>query len=66
MSDQIECSMCGREGGAYNGCETCHGRAQTQPRQYTLSDQRAGRVPVEDRLRDVNPRVVNVPGSESL
>jgi hypothetical protein len=47
----IECSICGRDGGPYDGCSRgCQGRARyAQSKQYTLSEIRSGRAPREDR-----------------
>lgn len=69
MSDfvpEVECSLCGREGGSFVGCGTCHGRAKDQPAAFTLSDHRARRAPREDRYGGdggLNPRSPNLPGS---
>lgn len=63
---EVECSMCGREGGSFVGCGTCHGRAKDQPAAYTLSDHRARRAPEEDRYGDdggLNPKSPNLPGA---
>jgi hypothetical protein len=51
MSDhrQIECSLCGRDGGSFAGCGLCHGGAENQDKGYTLSEHRAGRAPQENR-----------------
>lgn len=50
-SNEVECSLCGRdlEGPPPEGCETCHGNAQVQPRAYTLSQRNSGQGPKEDR-----------------
>jgi hypothetical protein len=45
----VECSLCGRNGNPPVGCEICHGNAQVQERAYTLSEERSGRAPVEER-----------------
>lgn len=55
MSDSvIECSLCGRNGGPYEGCpRRCDGRPEfVQKRAYTLSEERSGRVPVTKRYGD--------------
>ena len=51
MSDNNlqECSLCGLNGSPPPNCDMCHGGAPVQPRAYTLSDQRAGRAPQDDR-----------------
>lgn len=51
---EIECSLCGRNGGPYAECARgCGGRAEfVQKRQYTLSEERSGRAPVDDRYGD--------------
>jgi hypothetical protein len=48
---EIECSLCGRNGGPYEGCPRgCNGRADfIQSRANTLSEERSGRRPTEDR-----------------
>ena len=48
----VECSVCGRNGVPPVGCEICHGNAKTQERAYTLSEERTGRAPTEDRYGD--------------
>jgi hypothetical protein len=48
----VECSLCGRNGVPPVGCGVCHGRAQVQARAYTLSEERSGRAPVQDRYGD--------------
>jgi hypothetical protein len=58
---EIECSLCGLNGGPYEGCSRgCGGRAEfVQKRQYTLSEERSGRAPVTKRYGDggdVGPR----------
>ena len=50
--EEIECSLCGRDGGPFRGCEHCHGNAGVQPRAYSLSDIRAGRAALEIRNED--------------
>lgn len=47
----IECSLCGRNGGPYEGCpKGCDGRPEfIQSRAYTLSEERSGRAPVTPR-----------------
>lgn len=54
MSVEIECSLCGRNGGPYEGCPRgCNGRADfVQKRAYTLSEERSGRAPVTPRYGD--------------
>lgn len=51
---EIECSLCGRNGGPIEGCARgCNGNPRfIQPRQYTLSEVRTGRAPQEDRYGD--------------
>ncbi len=58
---EIECGLCGRNGGPYEGCPRgCNGRPEfAQERQYTLSEERSGRAPVSERYGpngDVGPR----------
>ena len=48
-----ECALCGRDGGPIPSCQTCHGRAGSVPRAYTLSDLRTGRVKLENRTDDL-------------
>jgi hypothetical protein len=56
MSDEpvVECSICGRNGGPYVGCNRgCNGNSRfIQSRAYTLSEERAGRAPKNDRYGD--------------
>ena len=62
---EIECSICGRDGGAYPDCGMCSGRAQNQEKNFTLSEHRSGRGPVEDRYGNdggLNIRTPNLPG----
>jgi hypothetical protein len=62
MSEQLlECSLCGRDVDQRppEGCDICHGNAETVARAYTLSDVHAGRAPKEDRYGDdggLNPK----------
>lgn len=66
---EIECGLCGRDGGSYAECNLCHGRGENVKRQYTLSDEQAGRAPRERRYGSegqVGPRIVNLPGCESF
>ena len=56
---EVECSLCGRDGGPFAGCGTCHGGAPSQSKAFTLSEHRAGRAPQEDRYGNeggLNPR----------
>jgi hypothetical protein len=48
---EIECSMCGRNGGPYAECPRgCGGRAEfVQTRAYTASEERSGRAPTDSR-----------------
>jgi hypothetical protein len=48
---EIECSLCGRNGGPYVGCPRgCNGRADfAQKRANTLSEENTGRRPREQR-----------------
>lgn len=43
-TQDTECGLCGRDGGPLSSCQTCHGAGGTQPRAYSLSDIRSGRV----------------------
>ena len=52
MSEEIqdvECSICGRNGLPPVSCGICKGEAETQPRNYTLSEERSGRAPAVER-----------------
>lgn len=51
---EVECSMCGRNGGPYVGCPRgCNGNSRfIQSRANTLSEERSGRRPVETRYGD--------------
>jgi hypothetical protein len=77
MSDQvksnepsnIECSICGRDGGPAPECGLCSGnQSYAQPRHFTLTEERQGLSKDEDNNRygnygEVGPVVVNLPGS---
>lgn len=70
MSDAplVECSLCGRDGVPPTACGTCHGRARTQSRAMTLSEERTqSRRNRNDRYGDdggIGPRIVHMPGSD--
>jgi hypothetical protein len=51
---EVECSLCGRDGGPVEGCTYgCQGNPRyTQSRAYTLSQERSGRAPQTDRYGD--------------
>lgn len=51
---EIECSLCGRNGGPYPECPRgCNGRPEfVQSRAYTLSEEQSGRAPVDKRYGD--------------
>jgi len=65
----VECAVCGLDGGPDADCSICHGNAQKQSRAYTLSEERSGRVPEdhESRYRQdgaVGPKIITyLPGS---
>lgn len=66
VQDPIECSICGLAGGPVPACEMCRGTAASQPRAYTLSEERQGMKNDPDRYSrtgDVSPKAVMVPGS---
>lgn len=48
---EVECSMCGRNGGPFEGCSMgCNGDTRfSVPRAYTLSEIQSGRAPKDDR-----------------
>jgi hypothetical protein len=46
---EVECGICGLNGQPPASCDICHGQAPVEPRAYTLSEQRAGLAPKEDR-----------------
>lgn len=51
--EQYECSICGLDLNEIPaGCDICHGNATLQPRAYTLSAERSGRAPKQDRYGD--------------
>ena len=66
---EIECSMCGRDGGPTVECELCKGAPRfAQKRHFTLSEERQGLNKEErseryGRYGDVSPRIVDLPGS---
>lgn len=58
-SVEVECSVCGLNGPPPVGCEICHGGAETQERGYTLSEQRSGRAPADEKRyggESLNPK----------
>lgn len=65
----VQCVTCGRNGVPPVECTTCHGKADIEPREYTLSEVRSGRAPEEKRYGPggtVGPKIANVPGSGPL
>ena len=68
-ASDIECGMCGRDGGPQVQCEVCKGSPRfAQKRHYTLSEERRGLNEEERNDRygqygEVGPKVVNLPGS---
>lgn len=68
LETDVECSICGKAGGPAVDCGICHGNGQfVQSRAYTLSDERSGRAPQENRYgRDgaLGPTIVNLPGAD--
>lgn len=66
---ELECGMCGRNGGPAVECDLCHGNPRfAQERHFTLSEERQGKNKKKDDKRygaygDVMPRVINLPGS---
>jgi hypothetical protein len=63
---QIQCVTCGKNGFPPGECQTCHGKADVEPRKYTLSEVRSGRAPEDDRYGtggSVSPKIANLPGS---
>lgn len=66
INPNIECGICGREGGPYADCGICRGHAPIQSKAFTLSDVRSGRAPEDERYGEggsVGPKIVNLPGS---
>jgi hypothetical protein len=66
---EIECSICGRDGGPYEGCPAgCNGNPRfIQSRSFTLTEERQGLNPKKDSERyglagDVSPKIVVLPG----
>lgn len=64
---QIECGMCGRDGGVYAECELCGGKlALNQSRAFTLTEERQGKNPDAKHrygpTGDVSPKIVVLPG----
>lgn len=57
---ELECSMCGRNGGPSVHCTTCGGNQRfAQKRAYTLSEERMGIAPTDERYgpnSDVGPK----------
>lgn len=57
---EVECSVCGRDGGPLKGCSICGGNQRyTKNRAFTLSDFKAGRVAEQKRYGpdgDVGPK----------
>lgn len=65
----IECAMCGRDGGPVAECQLCQGSSRfAQKRHFTLSEERQGLNEEERNSRygrygGVMPKIVNLPGS---
>lgn len=62
----VQCVTCGKSRIPSVECEICHGKAATEPREYTLSEIRSGRAPEDKRYGPggtVGPKIANVPGS---
>ncbi len=64
---ELECSMCGRDGGPVAECQLCFGSPRfIQKRHFTLTEERAGKNPDAKKrygpTGDVNPKVVVLPG----
>lgn len=62
----VECSMCGKDGGPIPECDLCHGNQRyRQSRAFTQSEERQGLNPNHDRYGrtgDVSPKIVVLPG----
>jgi hypothetical protein len=67
-ASEIECSLCGRDGGPIESCNVCNGNKRfVQERHFTLSEERQG-VGHSDPKRygrdgAVQPKAVRLPGS---
>lgn len=65
---ELECGMCGRDGGPVAGCQLCNGNMRyAQKRQFTLSEERRGLNEQERKDRygkygGVMPKIVTMPG----
>ena len=65
----IECGMCGRDGGPAVECKVCNGSPRfAQKRHFTLSEERRGMNEEERNERygqygEVMPKVIDLPGS---
>ncbi len=65
----VECSICGRDGGPNVSCQICNGQQRyAQKRHFTLTEERQGMNQEERSNRygqygEVNPKIVNLPGS---
>lgn len=68
MSEEVECSLCGRDGYPPEGCDLCHGRAKPQARAHTLSEERVNpkkyKTDRYSRTGNVSPKIINLPGSD--
>lgn len=72
MSDkqvsELECSMCGLDGGSVPGCDLCRGTARNQPRSFTITEEARGLNPDKSKrygtMGDTSPRIVEVPGGQ--
>lgn len=64
----VQCSMCGRDGGPVPECDLCLGNQRfVQSRAFTLTEERQGLNTDEaarryGRTGDVNPRIIQLPG----
>lgn len=64
---EVECSICGKVGGPYVGCDLCNGNRQfVQSRAFTRTEEAQGRKTDPERYSrtgNVSPKIVSLPGS---
>lgn len=67
VESELECSICGHDGGPYPECDLCKGNMRfVQSKAYTLTEERqkAAKDPGRyGRTGAVGPKIINLPGS---